>query len=82
MLSDALLDSTIRRMSRRKRIAVLYVPDTGHTPVLADRNQIAHVRQWLDGELPDGARISVLHAQARAPYPGSPISFAPASALR
>jgi pimeloyl-ACP methyl ester carboxylesterase len=82
MLSDALLDSTIRRMCRRKRIAVLYVPDTGHTPVLADRNQIAHVRQWLDGQLPDGARMSVLHAQVRDPYPRSPISMAPASALR
>ncbi|HTT11020.1 MAG TPA: alpha/beta hydrolase [Burkholderiaceae bacterium] len=82
MLSDALLDSTIRRMSQRKRIAVLYIPDTGHTPVLADRNQIAHIRHWLDGDLPDGARVSVLHAQPRDPYPGNPISFAPASALR
>lgn len=82
LLSDALLASTIRRMCRGKRIAVLNVPNTGHTPVLADRNQIAHIRQWLDGNLPDGARLSVLHAQARDPYPGSPILFAPASALR
>jgi pimeloyl-ACP methyl ester carboxylesterase len=82
MLSDALLDSTVQRMSRGKRIALLYVPDTGHTPLLADRNQIAHIRQWLDGELPDGARVSVLHAAARAPFPGNPIPFAPVSALR
>jgi hypothetical protein len=82
VLSDALLDSTIRRMSRGKRIAVLNVPNTGHTPLLADRNQIAHIRQWLDGNLADGSRISVLHAQARDPYPGRPISFAPVSALR
>jgi pimeloyl-ACP methyl ester carboxylesterase len=82
MLSDALLDSTVRRMARGKRIAILNVPNTGHTPLLADRNQIAHIRQWLDGHLADGSRLSVLHAQARDPYPGSPISFAPASALR
>jgi pimeloyl-ACP methyl ester carboxylesterase len=82
LLSDALLDPTIRRMCRGKRISVLDIPNTGHTPVLADRNQIAHVRQWLDGSLPDGARLSVLHAATRAPYPGSPIPFAPASALR
>jgi len=82
LLSDALLDSTIRRMSRGKRIAVLNVPDTGHTPLLADRNQIVHIRQWLEGSLPDGTRLSVLHAPPRDPYPGTPISFAPVSALR
>jgi pimeloyl-ACP methyl ester carboxylesterase len=82
LLSDALLDSTIRRMCRGKKIAILNVPNTGHTPLLADRNQIAHIRQWLDGELPDGARLSVLHAALRDPYPGNPIAFAPASALR
>jgi pimeloyl-ACP methyl ester carboxylesterase len=82
LLSDALLDSTIRRMCRGRNITILDVPDTGHTPLLADRNQIAYIRQWLDGELPDGMRLSVLHAAARDPYPGNPISFAPASALR
>lgn len=82
MLSDALLASTIRRMSRGKRISVLNVPDTGHTPLLADRNQIAHIRQWLDGALGDGVQLTVLHAGARDPFPGHPIPFAPASALR
>jgi pimeloyl-ACP methyl ester carboxylesterase len=82
MLSDALLDSTIRRMCRGKRIAVLNVPNTGHTPLLADRNQIAYIRQWLEGNLADGARLSVLHAPPRDPYPGNPISFAPVNALR
>jgi len=82
MLSDALLDSTIRRMCHDKRISVMYVPDTGHTPLLADRNQIAHIRQWLDGNVADGQRWSVLHAAARDPYPGHPIAFAPVSALR
>jgi pimeloyl-ACP methyl ester carboxylesterase len=82
MLSDALLESTIRRMCRGKRLTVINVPDTGHTPLLADRNQIAHIRQWLDGYLPDGLRLSVLHAAPRDPFPGNPISFAPANALR
>jgi pimeloyl-ACP methyl ester carboxylesterase len=82
LLSDALLDSTIRRMCRGKRIAVLDVPDTGHTPLLADRNQIAHIRHWLDGTVADGMHLSVLHAAARDPYPGHPIAFAPVSALR
>lgn len=82
LLSDALLDSTIRRMCRGKRITVVDVPNTGHTPLLADRNQIATIREWLDGAVPDGTRLSVLHAAPRDPYPGKPISFAPASALR
>jgi pimeloyl-ACP methyl ester carboxylesterase len=82
LLSDALLATTIRRMTCGKRIAVVDVPATGHTPLLADRNQIATIRHWLDGELPDGARLSVLHAPPRDPYPGKPIAFAPASALR
>jgi hypothetical protein len=82
LMSDALLDPTIRRMTRGKRISVLDIPATGHTPLLADRNQIAYIRQWLDGGLADGTRLSVLHAATREPYPGSPIPFAPASALR
>lgn len=82
LLSDALLGSTIRRMAQGKMISVVDVPATGHTPLLADRNQIATIRQWLDGELPDGARLSVLHAAQRDPYPGKPIPFAPVSALR
>jgi pimeloyl-ACP methyl ester carboxylesterase len=82
LLSDALLPSTIRRMRRGKNITQLDVPDTGHTPLLADRNQIAMIRQWLDGSLADGLQLSVLHAGPRDPYPGSPISFAPVSALR
>ncbi len=82
LLSDALLEPTIRRMTRGKKIAMFHVPNTGHTPLLADRNQIAAIRDWLDGALPDGARLSVPHAAPRDPYPGKPISFAPQSALR
>jgi pimeloyl-ACP methyl ester carboxylesterase len=82
MQSDALLMPTLRRMRRHKPVAVMHVPDTGHTPLLADRNQIGYIRQWLSGEVPAQAEWSVLHAPARDAYPGSPIPFAPASALR
>ena len=82
MQSDALLEPTIRRMSRHKSISVMHVPDTGHTPLLADRNQIEFIRQWLRGTVPAGSQWSVLHAPARESFPGKPISFAPASALR
>ncbi|MBI5719169.1 MAG: alpha/beta hydrolase [Burkholderiales bacterium] len=82
MQSDALLPPTLERMRRGKAVTVMHVPDTGHTPLLADRNQIGFIRQWLAGEIPAGEEWSVLHAPARDPYPGSPIPFAPASALR
>jgi pimeloyl-ACP methyl ester carboxylesterase len=82
MQSDALFEPTIHRMSRDKPLAVMHVPDTGHTPLLADRNQIDFIRRWLRGEMPERGRWSVLHAQARESFPGNPIAFAPASALR
>ena len=82
MQSDALHEPTIRRMSKHKAITVMHVPDTGHTPLLADRNQVHFVRQWLAGEAPEGREWSVLHAPARDPYPGHPIAFAPLGALR
>ncbi len=80
--SDALFEPTIRRMTRGKDIAVMHVPDTGHTPLLADRNQIDFVRQWLDGGMREHAEWSVLHAMPRESYPGNPVPFAPAGALR
>jgi len=80
--SDALFDPTIRRMMRGKQIQLMHIPDTGHAPLLADRNHIWFIRQWLTGEqMPEG-EFSVLHAPPREAYPGNPISFAPASALR
>ncbi|MBL8287388.1 MAG: alpha/beta hydrolase [Rubrivivax sp.] len=82
MQSDALLEPTLRRMRRGKGVAVMHVPDTGHTPLLADRNQVSFIRQWLAGEVEAGSEWSVLHAPARQAYPGSPIPFAPVSALR
>ena len=80
--SDALLLPTLERMSRDKPVAVMHVPDTGHTPLLADRHQIAFIRDWLEGRVPPQARWSVLHAPARDAFPGNPIPFAPASALK
>jgi pimeloyl-ACP methyl ester carboxylesterase len=80
--SDALFEPTIRRMSRGKQISVMHVPDTGHTPLLADRNQIGFIRQWLAGEVPAHREWSVLHATPREAFAGNPIPFAPASALK
>jgi pimeloyl-ACP methyl ester carboxylesterase len=82
MVSDALNEATIHRMRRDRAMSVMHVPDTGHTPLLADRNQIAFVRQWMLGQVPDGSEWSVLHAAARHAYPGTPIPFAPNHALR
>ncbi|WP_158219674.1 alpha/beta fold hydrolase [Ideonella sp. A 288] len=82
MESDALFEPTIRRMSRHKDIMVMHVPDTGHTPLLADRNHIDFIRQWLDGRPPEGREWSVLHAPSREAFPGNPIPFAPMGALR
>lgn len=80
--SDALLAPTLARMRRDKVVTVMHVPDTGHTPLLADRNQVSFIRQWLAGEVDAGSQWSVLHAPSRDAYPGNPILFAPASALR
>ncbi len=82
MQSDALFEPTIRRMSRGKDITVMHIPDTGHTPLLADRNQIEFIRQWMAGTGPEGQAWSALYANPRAAFPGSPIAFAPMSALR
>ena len=80
--SDALLEPTIRRMVRGRDVALMHLPDTGHAPLLADRNQIWFIRDWLRGAGDQNAPWSVLHAPARDPYPGTPLHFAPASALR
>jgi pimeloyl-ACP methyl ester carboxylesterase len=82
MQSDALFAPTIKRMRKGKDLALMHVPDTGHTPLLADRNHIEFMRQWLTGQIEGGSEWSVLHANARAAYPGNPIAFAPKDALR
>jgi pimeloyl-ACP methyl ester carboxylesterase len=81
--SDALMQPMIRRMARDHAMTVMHVPNTGHTPLLADRNQIWFIRDWLLGNIAVvGSAWSVLHAPVRDPYPGKPTPFAPASALR
>ena len=72
MLSDALLAPTIKRMQQNPRVKVMHVPDTGHTPVLSDRNQNWFINQWLLEEM-DASEWSVLHAQLRDEATGQPI---------
>jgi pimeloyl-ACP methyl ester carboxylesterase len=82
MQSDALFEPTIRRMMRGKQVQLMRIPDTGHAPLLADRHHIGFIRQWLLGDdMPEG-EFSVLHAPPREAFPGNPVHFAPASALK
>jgi pimeloyl-ACP methyl ester carboxylesterase len=64
MLSDALLEPTVKRMQRSPNVSVMHVPDTGHTPVLSDRNQNWFIHQWLNGKT-DTREWTVLHARLR-----------------
>jgi len=64
MLSDALLPPTIKRMQERDNVTVMHVPDTGHTPVLSDRNQNWFIHEWLQGAT-QAREWSVLHAKLR-----------------
>ncbi len=72
MISDALLPPTIKRMKLNPRVTVMHVPDTGHTPVLSDRNQNWFIQQWLLDTV-DSHEWSVLHARLRDdPLPAEP----------
>jgi hypothetical protein len=42
----------------------MHVPDTGHTPVLSDRNQNWFIHEWLRGRI-DAREWTVLHARLR-----------------
>jgi pimeloyl-ACP methyl ester carboxylesterase len=64
MMSDALLGPTIKRMREAHNVAVMHVPDTGHTPVLSDRNQNWFIHEWLMDHTAS-KEWSVLHARAR-----------------
>jgi hypothetical protein len=59
----------------------MHVPDTGHTPVLADRNQIWFIQQWLRENREVSGELTMLHAPSRETFPGSPVNFAPARSL-
>lgn len=79
LMSDALLPETIARMQKTKPVTVMHVPDTGHTPVLSDRNQTWFVRDWLLGRDTAVGEWTVLHATLRdaAPVAQPPHALAP-----
>jgi len=81
MQSDALFEPTIRRMSRGKALTLMHLPDTGHAPLLADRNQIGFLRDWLLGVSEAEGEWSVLHAAQRERHTATPLRFAPKHAL-
>ena len=64
VLSDALLPPTIKRMRVGHEVTLMHVPDTGHTPVLSDRNQNWFIHQWLRGQF-HGREWTCLHAKVR-----------------
>ena len=64
MMSDALLPGTIKRMKEKHGVTVMHVPDTGHTPVLSDRNQNWFIHEWLMGRA-SSREWTVLHARLR-----------------
>jgi pimeloyl-ACP methyl ester carboxylesterase len=66
LLSDALQLRTIERMRNTRPIEVMHVPDTGHTPVLSDRNQSWFIRYWLRGGTSVTNEWTVLHAPVRS----------------
>ena len=53
----------------------MHVPDTGHTPVLSDRNQNWFIHEWLHGPHRGSGEWTVLHAPARERYPGAPLQL-------
>jgi len=67
MESDALLLPTIERMQRTRPIEVMHVPNTGHTPVLSDRNQVYFISDWLLRSATVASAWSVLHHAPRQP---------------
>ena len=82
MQSDVLFEPTIQRMSRDKQLTLMHLPDTGHAPLLADRNQIWFLREWLLGSGLAEQEWTVLHAPNRERHAATPLSFAPAAVLR
>ena len=80
--SDVLSDSTIRRMARGKALTLMHLPDTGHAPLLADRNQIWFLRDWLLDTGQAEREWTVLHAPQRERHAWTPLNFAPANVLR
>lgn len=82
LMSDALFETTIQRMKKARQMTIMRLPDTGHAPLLADRNQISFIKDWLLDNGQAAGEWTVLHAPPRERHAGTPIRFAPASVLR
>lgn len=65
MASDALTSGTIIRMQRHRLLSVVHLPDTGHTPVLADRHQTEFIGRWLLDRDASACECSLPHAPPR-----------------
>jgi len=70
MVSDALLPRTLAKMQKEPAVTVMHVPNTGHTPALADPHHIELIRAWLKGDPSLGTEFSapyapVLHVDER-----------------
>jgi hypothetical protein len=56
----------------------MHVPDTGHTPVLSDRNQNWFIHEWLMGRQ-QADEWTVLHARPRDDAADAPLAASPRS---
>ena len=73
MQSDALLPATIARMRRTNPavpLTVAHIPETGHTPLLSDRNQTNCIGDWLARPTAalDGGEFSIPLAHPRVAW--------------
>ncbi len=75
METDTLQPPTLKRMQKKKTVSVMHVPDTGHTPALADANHIGCIREWLRGS-------AVLTREFSSPYQSLPAQVASTVAPR
>ncbi|CAK0768080.1 Pimeloyl-ACP methyl ester carboxylesterase [Azospirillaceae bacterium] len=80
--SDALNVGVIEQMKRSsKELAVMHVPDTGHTPVLSEKYQHDLIKSWIRGEWPSSEEVYC----PRIPFPKRKLfcvsSFSPAKSL-
>lgn len=64
MQSDALLPATIRRMQDKPGVTVMHIPDTGHTPALAEPNHLCLIRRWLGDDPALAGEFSAPYSRA------------------
>ncbi|MBT9500830.1 MAG: alpha/beta hydrolase [Burkholderiaceae bacterium] len=68
MQSDALLAPTLRRMQKMQDLTLVHIPQTGHTPVLFDRNQTQLLGHWLVDDGREPVELSLPLAWPRQPW--------------